>query len=414
MENKKEILVSAYSVNPYWGSEPGMAWNWIKALSKYYFIHLITNTEFKNEIKKGIHEFNLNNIKLYYNDIGERATKMGKDQGDWRFYYYYNKWQKKTLKIAQDICEANNIILVHQLNMHGFREPGYLWKLNLPSVWGPIGGLYVAPTKLDNKSNFKNKLKFKLTRIQLKYFPNILNAFENFNKIIVAVSDYNTVIKNEINKGPFTVELENGTSKIVESKLNLKQNNFFEILWVGKGVYRKRLDIALKAISRLDKSLKIKLSVVGIEKTSKEFKKYYNIAEELGVNNKIVWKGEIPNFEVNKLMYESDLFLFTSINEGSPTVLMEAIQCQLPVVCFDLCGMKDIISSKVGIKINANESEEAINDFSNSILKLYNNRRLLNKLSKNCINYAKELAYTKKATRMLEYYNEAINNFEEK
>lgn len=414
MKNKKEIIISAYSVSPYWGSEPGMAWNWVKALSKYYYIHLITNTEFKNEIEKGIHENNLNSVKIYFNDIGERATKMGKNQGDWRFYFYYNNWQKKTFKIAQNISKSNKIILAHQLNMVGFREPGYLWKLNLPTVWGPVGGFFVSPIKLDKKSSFKNKLKFKLTKIQLKFFPNILNAFKHFNKIIVAVNDYNTVIKNEINKGPFSVEAEIGTSKIIQSKLNLKKNDFFEILWVGKGVYRKRLDIALEAISQLDESLKIKLSVVGIEKTSKEFNKYYNIAEKLGINNKIEWKGKISNFEVNKLMFKSDLFLFTSIYEETSTVLMEAIQCQLPVVCFDLCGMKDTVTSQIGIKIHANETKEAINDFSNSILKLYNDRSLLNKLSNNCISFAKELAYPKKAIRMLEYYNEAINNYEKK
>jgi hypothetical protein len=29
------------------------------------------------------------------------------------------------------------------LNMIGYREPGYLWKLNVPFVWGPMGGTNV-------------------------------------------------------------------------------------------------------------------------------------------------------------------------------------------------------------------------------------------------------------------------------
>ena len=65
------------------------------------------------------------------------------NQGDWRFYKYYKKWQWKTYLIAKEICAEVNIDVLHQLNMIGFREPGYLWKLSkengVPFVWGPIG-----------------------------------------------------------------------------------------------------------------------------------------------------------------------------------------------------------------------------------------------------------------------------------
>ncbi len=42
--------------------------------------------------------------------------------------------------------------------------------------------------------------------------------------------------------------------------------------------------------------------------------------------------------EINSIMQESDLFFFTSIMDATSTVVMEAIQNRLPVVCFDTCG----------------------------------------------------------------------------
>ena len=45
------------------------------------------------------------------------------------------------------LLEKINFDLIHQLNMVGFREPGYLWKLNIPFVWGPIGGMIQFPWK---------------------------------------------------------------------------------------------------------------------------------------------------------------------------------------------------------------------------------------------------------------------------
>ena len=62
------------------------------------------------------------------------------NQGDWRFYKYYKEWQWKTYVIAKEIIQQHHIDIVHQLNMIGFREPGYLWKLGIPYLWGPIGG----------------------------------------------------------------------------------------------------------------------------------------------------------------------------------------------------------------------------------------------------------------------------------
>ena len=62
------------------------------------------------------------------------------NQGDWRFYKYYKEWQWKTYLMAKDICKEEKIDVLHQLNMIGFREPGYLWKLSqengVPFVWG--------------------------------------------------------------------------------------------------------------------------------------------------------------------------------------------------------------------------------------------------------------------------------------
>ena len=87
------------------------------------------------------------NIHFYYNPLSPRIRQMCWNQGDWRFYWYYRKWQKRTLKIAEQIVSKHKIDIIHQLNMIGFREPGYLWELkDIPFVWGPIGGMELMPT----------------------------------------------------------------------------------------------------------------------------------------------------------------------------------------------------------------------------------------------------------------------------
>ena len=110
-----KILVNAYACSPNWGSEPGMAWNWCLNLAKYCELFIITEGEWKNEIEDAIKKHpNGKNMHFFYNPVPEKVRKMCWNQGDWRFYYYYRQWQKKTLTIAKQICCEHKIDIIHQ------------------------------------------------------------------------------------------------------------------------------------------------------------------------------------------------------------------------------------------------------------------------------------------------------------
>ena len=60
----------------------------------------------------------------------------------------------------KNIIENENFDLIHNLNPIGYREPGYLWKLNLPYIWGPIGGIPNRPSQLFTDLSLKNRIFF--------------------------------------------------------------------------------------------------------------------------------------------------------------------------------------------------------------------------------------------------------------
>ena len=51
---KLKILVSVYACGPNLGSEPGMGWNFVLGLSKFYEVHVITE---KRKWEEPIHLF---------------------------------------------------------------------------------------------------------------------------------------------------------------------------------------------------------------------------------------------------------------------------------------------------------------------------------------------------------------------
>ena len=57
---------------------------------------------------------------------------------------------------------------------------------------------------------------------------------------------------------------------------------------------------------------------------------------QLGVNAQIHYLSGIPNHEVPLWLSAGDVLLLTSLHEGSPTIIKEALACDLPVVSVDV------------------------------------------------------------------------------
>lgn len=201
------ILINAYACSPNMGSEPGMAWNWCINLAKHCELHIITEGEFQDKIEQVIPTLPQGrNMHFYYNPVSEEIRRMCWNQGDWRFYKFYREWQWKTYLMAKEICQQTHIDILHQLNMIGFREPGYLWKIeNKPFVWGPIGGLKQFPTAYLQHTGLKmkifNRVKNILNIYQIKYDRRIDKAFRRADLLISSIPDSYRVISKQSKNG---------------------------------------------------------------------------------------------------------------------------------------------------------------------------------------------------------------------
>lgn len=405
------ILINAYACSPNWGSEPGMAWNWITNIAKHCRCYVITEGEWRKEIEEVLKTHPLReNITFYYNPVPQKVRDMCWNQGDWRFYYYYRKWQKSTLKIAEQICKEHNIDITHQLNMIGFREPGLLWKIKgVKHVWGPIGSMGEIPLQfikdLPLKVRLKQALKNFITRYQIKHSP-VKDAIKNCDALIAALD----VTRDQIKKN-YGIEVP------VIGETGLKPNDGYkhaectgrpiELLWVGRFIPTKKLSIALEALAKVNNLNDFRLHIVG-SGTDEEVLQYKNLAQELGVNGICTWYGKIPNDEVQRMMREKDLFFFTSVFEGGPHVILESITNNIPILCFDTCGQGVVVDESIGIKVPLTNQEEGVVAFAEKLDYINNNRKLLAQMSANCTKKQQELSWDSKVSKMIEIYDSVI------
>ena len=402
------ILINAYACSPYMGSEPGMAWNWCVNLAKYCELHIITEGEFRNKIEEVLPTLSQSkNMHFYYNPVSEEIRRMCWNQGDWRFYKFYKEWQWKTYLIAKDICKHTHIDVLHQLNMIGFREPGYLWKIeDIPFIWGPVDAKESFPIAYLDGAGLKTKLfmwlKNTITKFQLGYSRRVHLAAKRAAFVISASSNSQLSFKKYFN---IYSPLLNETGCYVQDHpiMDKSDKEFFDVLWVGKLDFRKQLGLAIRSIAET-KNKNIRLHIVGGGDNSS----YLALSKILGIEKQCIWHGAVSHSEVQEIMQNSDLFFFTSVAEGTPHVVLEAIANNLPVLCFNTCGQGDSVNSNVGIKIELSNPETSIKEFSMILNRLEDNRLLLQNMAQNCKIRQEELSWDKKIKEVIKHYNTVI------
>ena len=406
-----KILINAYACSPGMGSEPGMAWNWVSNLAKSCELHIITEGEFREKIETVVPTLEQGgNMHFYYNPVSEEIRKMCWNQGDWRFYKYYREWQWKTYLMAKDICSKEQIDILHQLNMIGFREPGYLWQLSkengVPFVWGPVDAKDKFPVAYLDGAGLKTKLFMRLknflTGIQLRYSKRVLLAARQSSVIFSASSNSQRSFKKYMN---IDSPLLNETGCYVQDNpiVDKTDKETFDVLWVGKMDFRKQLALALQTVAKSENN-KLRLHIMG----GGDAESYQSLAKSYGIADKCIWHGAVSHDEVQDIMQKSDIFLFTSVAEGTPHVVLEAISNNLPVVCFDTCGQGDAVNDKVGRKIPLSFPCQSVSDFAKLLNELEDNRSLLKQLSENCKQRQIELSWEEKAKTMMEWYEKIL------
>lgn len=404
-----KILVNAYACSPNMGSEPGMGWNWCSHIAKYCELHIITEGEFRAQIEAELSNIPQGkNMHFYYLPVSDRVRKMCWNQGDWRFYYYYRRWQKRALIVGREICRQQSIDIIHQLNMIGFREPGLLWKINGPRyVWGPIGGLIDIPVnylwKSSKKQSLKTVLKKLISALQIRYSSNVRRAVRRSDVLIGSTKDESNAMRKIYKREVLQVN-ETGTFVQKNKVEHCFQADSFNIIWVGRFILTKQLELALKTMAELKTKPQIKLHIVGTGTSEADYK---TMADFLGLSASCIWYGQVDNQEVHRLMQNADLFLFTSVAEATSTVILEAISNGLPVLCFDACGMSSVISDDIGIKIPLTNPERSVRDFAEKIDYLYHHRERLVAMSENCLRRAEELSWDNKAREIVKLYNQS-------
>lgn len=161
------------------------------------------------------------------------------------------------------------------------------------------------------------------------------------------------------------------------------------ILFVGRLTEIKGVKFLISAM----KSVEAILVIVGTGPLEEDLK---IMAEELGINSKVIFEGAKTHEELKEIYASADIFAMTSVTiadgekEGLGLVALEAMASGLPVVAFRSGGIVNIINHEEnGLLASPGDAEE----LAGCINRMMNERELYEKVRKNANRSIKEYDY---------------------
>ncbi|HKP95032.1 MAG TPA: glycosyltransferase family 4 protein [Fibrobacteria bacterium] len=117
------------------------------------------------------------------------------------------------------------------------------------------------------------------------------------------------------------------------------------LLSVGRLIWQKAQHLLLEACSQAARSgFEFHLRLVGEGPLRSDLEAQIRT---LGLETRVTLVGAIPQDEVWLEYRRADIFLLTSVSEGSPFVILEALACGLPVIAPALHGIPEMIRDGV-------------------------------------------------------------------
>ena len=360
----KNIIVIAYQLNPFRGSECSVAWDYIVNMSKNHRLtvlfgsseefHMIGNTKSMMDY----YENNpMENVTLIPISLGNDLKVTDYSAlGIFLFYRQYKKWHQKVRRVVSELISKQQYDLIHYLGPIGYREPGYLYDLGLPYVWGPIGGFGGINMKLLRATcsitgAFKLSLRKYANIYQQHLNRRVKMAVNHADVVIGATTEYTQVIHKYVNRNSNVVIKhlpENCIKEISPLNLNKFKTEKLNLIWIGRPDANKGLILLLEAMSKLPDKKNVFLNIVGSWVLEEKLKKW---AQKHGLEENIKWNGRVERNRVFELINDAHLNVITSLYDANTTVIWEAMSMGVPTMSLDHCGMHDIITGETGIKI---------------------------------------------------------------
>jgi len=387
-----KVLILTHYFQPHIGGIEIVAYNQAKEIIKRgHQVTIITSKvgeETEQEIIDGIKVIRVKALNFFENHFGVPYPIL---------------YPKLLLRLNEEIKESDVI------NTHGI-----VW---MQSFFGAIiSRIYQKPIVLNQHNtyiNYKNPIlrlietiaDKTIGRYTLNSADHIIAVSEETKKYVLSIAkklNNVSILYNGVNFKRFK-PIRN--KKIVREELKINPEAFI-CLTIRRITFKNGIDTFLQVAKFFNKKREDILFVLGGKGPDTDIVKKY-IKENHLSNVKLI--GFISDDELPYYYALSDIFILPSkTGEGFPMVVIEAFASGLPVIGTNTGGQIEVIrDDQTGFIVEPNEPKQ----IAKKIEYLYENKELLEEMSKNCRKLIeKEFSWGRNVDKLLSVYQEVLKN----
>ena len=196
------VLAIAYACNPTRGSEDAVGWGWVNAIAQEHDVTVITADYNKSDIeaandrpgiaKRSLRFKYIKNRPWHYRPWGVWRAKIEASSAKPIMNLAYANWLDHAFSLAESETAQSGYDLVHLITYVGWRFCGKFYRLNLPFVWGPIGGLMNTPWRLMPALGLKGAIYYigrnTVNSLQIAFLPGPRKALRKAGGAVIAAT----------------------------------------------------------------------------------------------------------------------------------------------------------------------------------------------------------------------------------
>lgn len=371
------VLIVAVQASASFGGESILPLHYYKGLKKKHIpVKMVVHERTRDELNK-IFLGNLSDItfikdtwlhKFLYNFkrfLSDRIYSIS-------FGLLLDLLTESALKVsAKKIIKNNPINILHVPIRVSPKFPSLIYKMGVPVIFGPMNGGMSYPKAF---GYMESKSKTQTSIIKLAHFTSDL-----FNRLIPGKYYASALlVSNERTKQALTITkctdirtfIENGVDlslfKPTEREVYKEENVYFNLIYVGRLVGWKCVDILLEAVAKCSVP-NLFLHIVGEGAERVELEKLTN---QLNIKEKIKFHGFVEQEKCPQLIQYSDCLILPSVFECGGAVVLEAMAMSKPVIATNWGGPIDYIDNNTGVLVDVGSNKD---EFTNNLVYAINN-----------------------------------------
>jgi len=400
-----KVLYIAFACEPDKGSEPEVGWNFSRLLADRCQVWILTEPAHRAGIEAYMRQNPQCNLQVVYHNLPKWQKPLLRLGG---YNLHYLLWQQQVWRTARKLHAREQFDLVHHVTYARYWMPSASRKLDVPYVWGPLGGAEGVPWKLLRQLDWPTGLREaarSCVRRLFEWLPSTRHSIRRASLILAGTQQTARRLRELGAKHVEVVAMIGCLAEAVQSKATTG-DGLIRFVSAGRILHWKGFDLGLRAFAKAALQ-NARYVIIG---AGPQRRRLAQLAASLGIEHQVEFTGKVGRDECIRRMGHADVLVHPSLHDSGAYVCLEALCLGKPVICLDVGGPALQIDDACGYKIKPRDLKQVIGDLASAMRRLDADENLRRSMGLSARQRALEMfTWNQKAAAIEDLYHQVLS-----